>query len=235
MWFSKWPKLHHFSTWCTLFQLWREEDNMHSFRECLSFSYWSVWSPNIYYYQTYLEVFVFWKVHFMKSGKNWQSSLEFLQRFYLQTSVKRSPNNPGLCSGCCSLVLSPLTGPPSLRLHVCGMWFGFPPKDYSERENKAPQCALFSAFLSPDISPLQEGHSLQREWVAVCGKGPPWPQQSGWRTPTHKSRRSPPTTIQSKRFHVVLLYKLDGDARWLLRWITPSHHHRPPVWGLMEM
>lgn len=36
---------------------------------------------------------------------------------------------------------------------VCGMWFGFLPKDYSVWENKAPQCALFSTFLSPDISP----------------------------------------------------------------------------------
>lgn len=109
------------------------------------------------------------------------------------------------------------------------MWFGFLPEDYSEWENKAPQCALFSAFLRPDISPAA-GRTLP-QWHNGCVREEApltpavWladPGRAG--APAVADSTSPrDNAIKGMLYipHVVLWHKLGGDARRSLRWIIP--------------
>ena len=92
--------------------------------------------------------------------------------------------------------------PCSLPGCVCGMWFGFLPIVYSEWENKAPQCALFSTFLGPDIS-LAAGRTLPQQQNGCVQEGAPL-TQAVWLADPVRVGSPPtltaeaPTTIQSK-------------------------------------
>lgn len=76
--------------------------------------------------------------------------------YHLKTSAKLRQLNFKLLAGCQRVRFLSLPPPPLLALSqavcvACGL--DSCPKDYSLWENKAPQCALFSTFLGPDISP----------------------------------------------------------------------------------
>lgn len=116
--------------------------------------------------------------------------------------------------------LSSLPSPLTSSQAVCGMWFGFLPKDYSLWENKAPQCALFSTFLGPDISPTA-GRTPLQYWTGCVREeahpdlgslaGGPW---QSWGAPPSLTAQAPHNNaIKGMLYipHVVLWHKLDGD------------------------
>lgn len=111
---------------------------------------------------------------------SWSNSPAYLAPFVFTSAWKKRENIPLFTTlsliGATEQAFSsvPCSRPPrSLAGCVCGMWFGSVPKDYSERQNKDPQCALFSTFLGPDISPAAGKTQPQSLNGCVREGGPP--------------------------------------------------------------